>query len=65
MKRRKDTLSTGLREPMPKVKEIAYRPIPKGEDLDQIFSIKEKTRVQGDNTIHCYISHSSLPDRLR
>ena len=31
--------------------EIAYRPTPKGEDLDQIFSIKEERRVQGNNTI--------------
>lgn len=35
----------------PKVEEVAYRPIPQGMDLDQIFSIKEKRRVQGDNTI--------------
>jgi len=35
----------------PKVEEIAYRPIPEGEDLDRIFSIKEERRVQGDNTI--------------
>ncbi len=35
----------------PKVKEVAYRPIPQGMDLDRIFSIKEKRRVQGDHTI--------------
>ena len=35
-----------------KVEEIAYRPIPEGMDLDQILCIKEKRRVQGDNTIN-------------
>ena len=35
----------------PKVKEIAYRVIPKEMDLDRIFCIKEERRVQGDNTI--------------
>jgi len=35
----------------PKVEEVAYRPIPKGMDLDQILCIKEERRVQGDNTI--------------
>jgi len=35
----------------PKVEESAYRIIPKGMDLDQILCIKEKRRVQGDNTI--------------
>jgi len=35
----------------PKVEEIAYRPIPKGMDLDLIFCLKEKRQVQGDNTI--------------
>ncbi len=35
----------------PKVEEIAYRPISEGMELDQIFSIKEKRHVQGDNTI--------------
>jgi len=35
----------------PKVEEIAYRPIPKGMDLDQILCIKEERRVQGDHTI--------------
>jgi len=36
----------------PKVEEIAYRPISEGMDLDQILCIKEKRRVQGDNTIN-------------
>jgi len=35
----------------PKVKEVAYRPIPQGMDLDRILCIKEKRRVQGDHTI--------------
>jgi len=35
----------------PRVKELAYRKVPQGMDLDRIFSIKEKRRVQGDNTI--------------
>ena len=35
----------------PKVKEVAYRPIPEGMDLDRILCIKEKRRVQGDHTI--------------
>jgi len=35
----------------PKVKEIAYRGIPEGMDLDRILCIKEERRVQGDNTI--------------
>ncbi len=35
----------------PKVEEIAYRPIPEGIDFDRIFSIKERRRVKGDNTI--------------
>ena len=36
----------------PKVEEIAYRPISEGMDLDQILCIKEKRRVEGDNTIN-------------
>jgi len=35
----------------PRVEEVAYRKVPQGMDLDRIFSIKEKRRVQGDNTI--------------
>ena len=35
----------------PKVKEVAYRPIPQGMDLDRILCIKEERRVQGDHTI--------------
>jgi len=35
----------------PRVEESAYRSIPQGMDLDYIFSIKEKRRVQADNTI--------------
>jgi len=35
----------------PTVEELAYRSIPQGMDIDCIFSIKEKRRVQGDNTI--------------
>ncbi len=35
----------------PRVEEVAYRPIPKGMDLDRILCIKEGRRVQGDNTI--------------
>ena len=35
----------------PRVEELAYRKVPQGMDLDRIFSIKEKRRVQGDNTI--------------
>lgn len=35
----------------PRVEESAYRPISKGMDLDQIFSIKDKRQIQGDNTI--------------
>ena len=34
------------------VEEMAYGPIPQAMDLDRIFSIKEKRRVQGDNTIN-------------
>ena len=35
----------------PRIEELAYRKVPQGMDLDRIFSIKEKRRVQGDNTI--------------
>jgi len=35
----------------PKLEESAYRPIPKGMDLDRIFCLKEKRQVQGDHTI--------------
>ncbi|GAH28519.1 unnamed protein product, partial [marine sediment metagenome] len=35
----------------PRIEELAYRKVPQGMDLDCIFSIKEKRRVQGDNTI--------------
>ena len=35
----------------PRVEESAYRSIPKGMDIDQIFSKKDKRQVQGDNTI--------------
>jgi len=35
----------------PKIKEIAYRVVPEGVDLDQIFCLKEERRVQRDNTI--------------
>jgi hypothetical protein len=49
-----------------KVEEIAYRPIPEGMDLDQIFSIKEKRPVQGDNTINYETGHYQiLPTKTR
>ncbi len=35
----------------PRVEEVAYRPILKGMDLNQILCIKERRQVQGDNTI--------------
>jgi len=35
----------------PRVEEVAYRMIPEEMNLDYIFSIKDKRRVQGDNTI--------------
>jgi len=50
----------------PKVEEIAYRPIPKGMDLDQILCIKEERRVQGDNTIsYKGRKYQILPTRTR
>ena len=50
----------------PKVEEIAYRPIPKGMDLDQILCIKEERRVQGDHTIsYKAIRYQILPTQTR
>jgi len=35
----------------PQLEKVAYRPIPKGMDLDRILCLKEKRQVHGDHTI--------------